>query len=256
MKLLDIHAHLNFPDYDQDRDPVIARTVAAECGVINVGTDLATSRQVIELTNHPNFWATVGLHPHGALSEIDWSAFEFLAAHPRVVAIGECGLDFFRLPTEATERSSAVSRQVEVFERQIEVAARLGKPLMLHIREAYDEVLEILKRHPATRGNAHFFAGSLAQAEAFLELGFTLSFTGVITFAGSYDEVIRATPVDQLLVETDSPYVAPVPHRGRRNEPLYVAEVAKRVAELKGLEMEELWAQVLATAGRVFGLHN
>ncbi len=256
MKLLDIHAHLNFPDYDQDRDAVIAKLTAAECGVINVGADLATSREVVELTNQPNFWATVGLHPHAALNEIDWKTFESLAAHNRVVAIGECGLDFFRLPTDEAERSSIIARQAEVFERQIEVAARLGKPLMLHIREAYDEVLAILKRHPGVRGNAHFFAGSLAQAKAFLELGFTLSFTGVVTFTNDYDEVIRATPVDQLLVETDSPYVAPVPHRGQRNEPLYVAEVAKRVAELKGVGVEELWTQVLATAGRVFGLHN
>lgn len=245
MKLIDIHAHLNFPDYDTDREQVIERTVEAGCGVVNVGTNIQTSREVVELTKYPNFWATVGVHPHEAGGAVDWGELERLARHERVVAIGECGLDYFRL---VGDEAMVKKSQRELFEKQIDLALKVNKPLMLHVREAYDEVLAILKHFPGARGNAHFFAGSLSQAGKFLDLGFTLSFTGVITFVPDYNELVRFMPLDRLLAETDAPFVAPIPHRGKRNEPLYVAEVMRAVAVIKGLELAEVERQVLATA--------
>lgn len=252
MKLIDIHAHLDFKDYDADRAEVIKRTREAECGVINVGVDLETSKAVVKLAEENEMmWATVGLHPQdaGALSESEWQELEKLAAHDKVVAIGECGLDYFRL-TEKAGNSIAEQqeKQKAIFEKQIELAIRLDKPLMLHVREAYEDVLEILKRSPLSRGNAHFFAGNVEQAKQFLELGFTLSFTGVITFARDYDEVIKLVPLDKLMAETDSPFVAPVPYRGKRNEPLYVSEVVKRVAEIKDLPLPEVSQALLKNA--------
>lgn len=260
MKFIDIHAHLNFPDYDADRGEVIARLKAAEIGVINVGTDLATSRAVVKLAEeNENMWATVGVHPsavlgtspHAAEEATDFAALEDLAKHPKVVAIGECGLDYFRLEVndEATK-----TKQRELFIKQIELAQKVSKPLMLHIRETYDEVLAILADYPAVRAHAHFFAGDGQILQKFLDRGDTVSFTGVVTFTTDYDELVKATPLDRLMAETDAPFVAPAPYRGRRNDPLYVREVASRLAELKGISTEELAQNSLQNANRVFNL--
>lgn len=259
MKLCDIHAHLDFKDYDADRAEVIRRTREADCGVINVGVDLETSRAVIKLAEENDLmWATVGIHPtdhqgSSLMEEKIWQELEKLAAHDKVVAIGECGLDYFRLDENVGSSTSHIShaikeRQKEIFERQIELAVKVGKPLMIHCRDAYDDVLEILKHYPSVRGNVHCFTGNLEQAKLFLDLGFTLSFTGVITFARDYDEVIRFVPLDKLLVETDSPLLTPTPYRGRRNEPLYVAEVIKKIAEIKGLPVEEIRSALVNNA--------
>jgi len=253
MNLIDIHAHLDFKDYDADRAEVIKRTQEAECGVINVGVDLETNKAVIKLAEENDLmWATVGAHPQNAaeLSGADWQELTKLAAHDKVVAIGECGLDYFCLDenVQGPALNQVKEKQRKIFEKQIELAVQLDKPLMLHIREAYDDVLEILKRFPAARGNAHFFAGNWEQTQKFLGLGFTLSFTGVITFARNYDEVIKSVPLDKIMAETDSPFVAPIPYRGQRNEPLYVAEVVKKIAEIKGLRPEVVTDQLLKNA--------
>jgi TatD DNase family protein len=145
-------------------------------------------------------------------------------------------------------------RQRELFERQIVLAGEVGKPLMLHIRESYDDVLAILKLYPGVRAHAHFFAASWEMAKKFLDQGLTLSVTGVITFTDQYDEVIKNTPLESLLAETDAPYVAPVPYRGKRNEPLYVAEVVKRIATLKNVPAETVAEAMVANARRVFTL--
>ena len=255
MHLIDIHAHLNFPEYDGDRGEVIKRIREAEIGVINVGTDLKTSREVIKLAEeNDNLWATVGIHPHGCQGDtltVDWGELDKLARQPKVVAIGECGLDYFRLK----DNDEAIKqKQRELFVKQIELAQKVGKPLMLHIRETYDEVLEILEKYPAVRAHAHFFAGNSEQLQKFLTRGDTVSFTGVITFTHDYDELIKQVPLDRLMAETDSPYVAPVPNRGRRNEPLYVREVAARLAELKGILPETLAQQTLHNADKAFNL--
>jgi TatD DNase family protein len=250
MKLLDIHAHLDFKDYDADRAEVIKRTREAECGVVNVGVDLATSQAVVKLAEENDLmWATVGFHPTEEAPEGDWDAFAELAAHDKVVAIGECGLDYFRLDeTLGHPVSKLKEKQQEMFEKQIELAVQLEKPLMLHVRNAYEDVLAILKRFPAARGNAHCFTGNIEQVKKFLDLGFTISITGIITFTHDYDEMVRFVPLDKLMAETDSPLLAPVPYRGKRNEPLYVAQVVERIAAIRGEPLPEVAAALLANA--------
>jgi TatD DNase family protein len=172
------------------------------------------------------------------------------------VAIGECGLDYYRLE-EKTKKT-----QIEAFIQQIELANRLQKPLMLHIRDgkhaggvsAYLDAIEILKAHGKVLGDTHFFAGDWSIAKKFLDIGFTLSFTGVVTFTHDYDEVIRNAPLDMLLSETDAPYVTPVPHRGKRNESAYIPEIVKAIAEIRGENFEKVSEQILANAKRVFGI--
>ena len=169
-----------------------------------------------------------------------------LGKDPRWIAVGECGLDYYR----ADESTKDV--QKKAFVEQIDLANTLGKPLMLHIRNAYDDALEILKAHAKVKGDTHFFAGDWNTAKKYLDFGLTLSFTGVITFTHDYDEVVKNTPLDMLLSETDAPYVTPVPHRGKRNEPAYVTEVVKAIARIKGEEYEKVAVQLLANARRVF----
>lgn len=263
LNLIDIHAHLQFSDYDDDREEVIARTRAAAVGVINVGTDLETSRQATVLAKaNDAMWAVVGIHPSMADQElsINWKELEVLAEAPEVVAIGECGLDIREGKFEAG--GVIGRRQIELFERQIELALRVGKPLMIHCRNAYEVLIGILRGYSLRPLiNVHFFAGDWTIAEKFLDLGSTLSFTGVITFPSkmgqpesAVEAVIKRLPLDRLMVETDCPFVAPVPWRGKRNEPLYVAEVVKRVAALKNLESEMVRLATLATAKNFFSL--
>ncbi|KKP72912.1 MAG: Hydrolase, TatD family [Candidatus Nomurabacteria bacterium GW2011_GWB1_35_20] len=173
---------------------------------------------------------------------------------PKVLAIGECGLDYFHM------EAGSIEKQKKAFIEQIELANEINKPLMLHIRnnpkdkkiDAYVDVLEILKKYSKVKGNVHFFAGSIENAKDFLNYGFTLSFTGVITFTHDYDEIIKNTPLDMIMSETDSPYVAPVPYRGKRNEPSYVKEVVKKIALIKNLPEEEITKAIIANAKRVF----
>jgi len=256
-KYFDIHAHLNFKDYDADREEVIARTREAGVLVNNVGTSLQTSEEVVKLSQENDFcYATVGVHPTDWQEGFDEAQFRTLAAHPKVIALGECGLDYFRITNEGDK-----SKQRELFEKHITLAGVVGKPLMLHIRDskeepgkAYADVLEILNAHPSVKAHAHFFTAPWSIAERFLERGITLSFTGVITFTHDYDEVIRQVPVESLMAETDAPFVAPVPYRGKRAEPLHVREVVARMAELRGLSSEGLRQTLLDNAYRVFAI--
>jgi len=250
MKYIDIHAHLNFSDYDVDRAEVIKRLKATEIGVINIGTDAESSAAVIKLAEeNENMWAAVAFHPHEVDGQFDYEYFKKLAQHPKVVAIGECGLDYFKLEDESVKE-----RQKELFKQHIKLAKEVGKPLMLHIRDSYDDVLNILESEQAGRAHAHFFAGSWELAQKFLTRGDTISFTGVITFTNAYDEVVKNTPLNRLMAETDAPFVAPAPYRGKRNEPAYVVEVYKKIATLKGLPEEEVREALLANAKRVFRL--
>lgn len=254
-RYIDIHAHMQFSAYDADRAELLARTKSEGVQVINVGTDLETSQAAIVLAEeNEELYATVALHPADGEQAFDRSAYEALAKHPKVVAIGECGLDYFHL-SEDTARN-----QRELFIQHIEIANALGKPLMLHIRSgkegrsAYKDALDILREHAQVKGNVHFFAGSVEEAKEFIDFGFTISFTGVITFTHDYDEVIRAVPLDMIMVETDCPFVTPAPYRGKRNEPLYVEQVYKAIARIKGLDKETVRQQILANAQRVFGV--
>lgn len=269
MKYFDAHTHTNFVAYDEDRSDVMKRSLEAEVGMNVVGTQIDTSRAALELARqYDNVWATIGLHPtHTSKSFhdtkelgeggkeftsrgelFDMKAYEAMGKDPKVIAIGECGLDYYRL-TEDTKKT-----QQEVFVQQIELANTLGKPLMLHIREAYEDSIEILKAHAKVRGDVHFFAGDWNIARQFLDLGFTLSFTGVLTFTHDYDEVVRNAPLDMLLSETDAPYITPVPYRGKRNEPAYVAEVVKAIARIRGEDADVVRLQLMANAERVFSI--
>ena len=277
---VDIHSHVNFEAFKEDRDAVIERTLAANTWMINVGTQKDTSQSAVDLANkyEKGVYAIIGLHPiHTDKSfhdekEIgeggkDFTSYgevfdkEFylkLGADPKVVGIGECGLDYYRLDLDSVEK------QKEAFIQTIEVANELNKPLMLHIRSnpeksAYADAIEILKTHAKVKGDVHFFAGNWEEAKAFLDFGFTLSFTGAITYPPrpdgcNYAEIIKNTPLDMIMSETDCPYVAPIPYRGKRNEPLYVHEVVKKIAEIKGLPFEEVKKALVANAFRVFNL--
>ena len=277
-KYIDIHSHVNFSAFDADREEVLRRALEGDTLVINVGTQIDTSRKAVELANKydEGIYAIIGLHPihtgasyHDAkeLGEggkeftsrgeiFDKAEYRKLLADPKTLGVGECGLDYYRCDDES------IARQKEAFITQIELANEFHKPLMLHIRNnpedksknAYFDALELLKKYAQVKGDVHFFAGGLPEAQAFLDFGFTLSFTGVITFTHDYDEVIKNTPLEMIMTETDSPYVAPVPYRGKRNEPVYVREVVKKIAEIKNLPEEKVAQAIISNAKRVFGL--
>lgn len=281
-KYIDIHSHVNFKAFDDDRDEVIRRALDNGTWVINVGTQVDTSKKAIELANNykEGVYAIIGLHPiHTGASyhyekELGEGGKEFTSrgetfdiniyremlkdkkANEKIVAIGECGLDYYRLDADSIEK------QKKNFIEQIELANEFNKPLMLHIRNnpkdrshnAYAESLKLLKKYTKVKGDVHFFAGTVLEAKAYVDFGFTLSFTGVVTFTHDYDEIIKQTPLEMIMSETDAPYVAPVPHRGKRNEPLYVKEVVKRIAEIKNLPETEVAEAIIGNARRVFNI--
>lgn len=255
---MDAHCHLQFEQYEQDREDIIARMREEGIAAIVVGTDAETSSGAVALAEkYEHLFASVGLHPNHAAESFDEVAYRALAAHPKVVAIGECGLDYFR--GEGVEARRA---QGDALRAHLKLAAELDKPLIIHARasrgtmDAYGDLFEILteakKKHQNLRGDIHFFAGGVREAEAFVALGFSISFTAVITFARDYDAVIRATPLTSILSETDSPYVAPASRRGSRNDPLAVVEVAERIAAIRGEDPETVCAALLANAQRLF----
>ena len=269
IKYIDIHSHPHFPLFDADRKEMLNRMREAHVATIAVGTDLETSKQAVALAESEELvWATVGIHPNDTHDEMfDTKSFEALLSHPKVVAIGECGLDYARLSEGEGERAQEKSRQKEIFLAQITLAQKFDKPLMLHCREhlknsfgvgqAYHDMVDILRdasKIKPLRGNAHFFAGSLEIAHALLNLGFTISFTGVITFVRQYDEVIRAVPLTHIHAETDAPFVSPVPYRGKRNEPTYVVEVVKKLAEIRGESLEVVQKALSENAQELFGI--
>lgn len=260
MKYIDIHCHLDSEDFNSDRGEVLTRMEESGVGAITIGTDLENSKKAVEIAEaNENIWACIGVHPDNApypllqqegVSEspsLDYKRgvggeLSNLIKSLKVVAIGECGLDYFRISGNIEEEKN---KQKKLFEAQIEFALKHDKPLMLHCRVAYDDTLEILQKYKKEfgdklRGNLHFFAGDVSIAQKFLDLGFTLSFTGVITFTHDYDEVIKYIPQDSIMSETDAPWVAPAPWRGKRNEPGYVIEVIKKMAEIRGEDFETL----------------
>ncbi len=248
-KYFDIHSHLDAPQYDADRQEVIKRLKDAETHTITIGTDLESSKRAVALADaHEGVYACIGvLAVDNMEATFDAQEFEKLVTHPKVVAIGECGLDFFHV-----EKSADFERQKKIFIDQIEFAIKHRKPLMIHVRNAYEEVLKILEEYRGgVFGNIHFFAGDWEVAQRFFNLGFTISFTGVITFASQYDEVIKKAPLDKILSETDAPFVAPTPRRGQRNEPSYVSEVVRRIAELREESFEEVRERLVENAQRM-----
>ena len=275
---IDIHAHTNFTVFDADRGDVVKRALNAGVWMINVGTQQDTSRKAMEMTKEfpEGVYAIIGLHPiHANASFHDKDEFgddavgftsrgeafdrDFYRKLAReggkkVVGIGECGLDYYRAPSEEEHK-----RQKEAFISQIELALELDLPLMLHVRNAYRDVLDILKPYKQKfgdklRGDAHFFAGTVEEAKEFLDLGFHLSYTGVVTFAKQYIELVKATPLDRIMSETDCPYVAPHPERGKRNEPFFVTHIADKIAGIKGQLPVECRKQLVENAFKLFRL--
>jgi len=255
-KYFDIHSHLNFKDYDVDRDEVMKRLASTETATIVVGTDFESSKWAVEIAEkYENVYACIGVHPvDDPKITFEKSKFEELIKHPKVVAVGECGIDLFRI-----DKEQDFDQQKKEFLKHIEFAIEYNKPIMIHSRNAYDEVLEILeplvKIHgDKLRGNSHFFTGTLEQAKRYWAIGFTTSFTGVITFARDYDEVIKNAPLNMIMSETDAPWVSPAPYRGKRNEPSYVQEAVKKIAEIRGEDLETVEMALVENACRAFGI--
>ena len=274
-KLIDSHTHVQFAAYQGDVDDVVGRSLGAGIWMVNVGTQLDTSKQAIALAEkYPEgVYATVGLHPihtdksfhdKEELGEggeefvsrgevFDYDGYKKLALHPKVVAIGECGLDYYRI-----NDADSKEKQEAAFVQQIELARDVKKPLMIHCRSAFPDLISVLKANSsklqAVPGIIHFFSGTEPQASDLLNMGLFFTFGGVITFSHDYNEIIKSVPVSRMMLETDAPYVTPAPHRGKRNEPSYVAEVAKRLAEIKGVSLEEIQHHTNENARAIFGI--
>jgi TatD DNase family protein len=251
--LVDTHAHLDFPEFAADLAEVLKKARQAGVGaIINVGTGERSSRQVVSLSDRdPCLWAAVGVHPHyaGRVSPGYRRELAELAAHPRVVAIGETGLDYYR-------NFSSPADQEEVFRYHLSLAAETGKPVIIHSRNAYDETLKILREFalPPRPGVMHCFSGGRVQARAFLELGFYLSVAGPVTYPRSHElrEILKEIPGDRLLLETDAPYLSPQPYRGLRNEPAFIKATYERVALALETDFERLAEQVRANSACLF----
>lgn len=274
--LIDSHSHINFRAFNNDWHEVIQRSLDKNIGCIVVGANLATSQKALRVAGnfHNGVWASVGLHPVYITARVfqadqdqpatlinphreafSSQAYERLALNQKVVAVGECGLDWTIVKTKKDKEL-----QKKTLIKQISLADKLNLPLILHCREAYDALYELLSQvrfnRSSQRGVLHFFAGTSVQAREFIELGFYISFTGVVTFTHDYDQAVKAVPLERLLLETDSPYAAPTPFRGKRNEPLYVLHTLRQLARLKGVSENELAKITKANTVRLFDLNH
>ena len=253
--LIDTHAHLDLPEFKPDQEAVIERARAAGVKrIITIGIGLKECRRALEIARaHSFIHAAIGIHPHNA-SHLDLPALDFLeknAGDPNVVALGEMGLDFFR-------NRSPRDDQIRAFRAQLDLAESLKLPVVIHDRDAHDETMQILREEkPSNGGVLHCFSGDAAMARACIDLGFLISIPGTVTFknAEQLHAVVRDIPLEHLLLETDCPFLTPMPHRGKRNEPAYVRFVAEKVAELKKTSVEEVIERTGANACRLFQSH-
>ena len=249
MKLIDTHAHIYYDDYSDRMDDVIQ--AAADNGVekiISVGVDLATSEECIRLAEkYPSVYATCGYHPHEAVKAPKGYLYELESfyEHPKVVAVGEIGLDYHYHFSEPRD-------QKKVFREQLEMANSLDLPAVVHCRESDDDILCGMQQSGHESGVIHCFTSSLDFANAILETGFCISFTGIITFVKELEEVVKKIPLEKMMVETDSPYLSPKPHRGKKNEPAFAVHVAKKIAELKEISLNEVADTTTETAYNLF----
>ena len=264
--LIDTHAHVNFNAFKDDADEVIRRSLAADTWMILVGSEVKTSKRALEYANkyEKGVYAAVGLHPiHTHEQEARGEDYEFttreedfsydvyekLAQFKKVVAIGEVGLDYYQVDAAGDIRAIK-QKQKQVFQEQLKLAHNLKLPVIIHCRQAHDDMLEILKAFKKDHkdslpkdkawGVMHCFSGDEELAWQYFKLGLNISFTGLITFSAQWDDLIRRLPNDKFMVETDCPYMTPEPFRGRRNEPLFVKKVAERIAEIKNLSLEKI----------------
>lgn len=257
---VDLHSHLQFSDFDNDRDQILSDMKKNNVIAINVGIDEKSSRDGIAMAQKKSglLWSTIGLHPlnpEGIYEMENLLTDESLKTN--ICGIGECGLDYFRIleneDSEGEKKSEKIDKNIdeikdfqkEIFINQIKMSIKYDYPLMLHVRDSYRETLEILYENfkgvvKEYKGNVHFFAGTIEEARAFLDLGFSISFTGVITFVDSYRELVNFIPIERMFAETDSPYVSPKPFRGQKNNPNHVMEIYKKIAEIKDMDINEV----------------
>lgn len=275
-ELIDTHCHVHFQAYKDDMDEVIKRSLDAGVGMITVGTQSDTSRRAIEVAEkYDGVWASIGLHPSHlhkqsfqdeqeldpirTRSEVfDPEFYRELAKHPKVVAIGEFGFDFYHMPPDI-DASKVIEDQKQATNIQIDLATELDKPIIVHCRDAHDQQFELLKSAVEQgklpkRGVVHCFTGTLEDAKRYIGLGFMIGFTGILTFSKDLQQVARELPIESILIETDAPYLAPAPHRGKRNEPMFVKHVAQSLAEIKSLSYEQIAKQTTHNSIRFFDL--
>jgi len=253
--LIDSHAHLEMREFDSDRNDVIERAELAgiDC-IVTVGTNPGLSRKALSIAHqYENIYATVGVHPHDVAKASDKSFDELkaLAQDPKVVAYGEIGLDYFR-------NISPREKQIEMFAKQLELAQELNLPVIIHDRDAHEETLRMVKASGVHLGVFHCFSGDWTMARQCIDLGFYISVPGVVTFDKSkvLQEVVRQAPLDTILLETDCPYLTPVPHRGKRNEPSFIVHTAKKVAEIKKLPWEDMAQTAARNTRKLFSIET
>jgi TatD DNase family protein len=264
LQYIDAHTHLNFTHFDHDQKKVIDEMKDEGIGAINIGIDTESSKESITLAeNHEYIWASIGCHPSEVAEFSGISEYkEMISNSDHVVAVGECGLDY----SQSEYRSDKYKQmQKNIFVKQIELAAETDFPLILHIRpqegrmDAYEEGLDILRHYQKRAetklsGTAHFFVGSREIAEQFLDLGFYISFTGPLTYDQRLQDICAYLPIERVLAETDSPFAAPEPHRGKRNSPLYLPSIAKQIAVCRSASEDEVQSQLVENTANLFGL--
>lgn len=258
---LDTHCHVQFPQFDADRPEVLARAREAGIGMVAIGTDVATSRLACELAQATgDIWATVGLHPNDNLDEVfNIDEYRTLAQCKRVVAIGEIGLDYFR-----TTDAGAIATQRERFEEQLQLASELSLPVVLHCRDsarqatetsrAHEDMISILRNHKMKNGIVHSFTGTAQHARAYIEEGFFVGLNGIITFVPEYHEMVRSLPFDRIVTETDAPYLAPDPKRGKKNEPLYMLYTIETLSKLHNIQVEQAKSMLFENARKALSI--
>lgn len=249
--LIDTHCHLNSRAFNDDWRDVINRAFDNNTWMINVGTDEEMSQKAIEIAEKykEGVYATVGFHPESLSEKMNLDSFEKLAKNPKVVAIGEIGLDYYRANDENTKKL-----QKELLRKQIEIAKKVNKPVVFHVRDAGDDLLEEVKPLLPFKAVVHCFSSSWKRAQKYLDMGLLISFTGIITYSDQLDKAVKNIPLDKIMIETDAPYLAPIPHRGKRNEPAYVKHIAQKIADIKGISFEEVEGQTTKTAKEFFSI--
>lgn len=276
MKLIDSHCHVHFNAYKEDMDEVIQRTLDKGVFMITVGTQQDTSKKGLEIAErYEGIWATIGLHPNHTCKQeftddqelstiktreehFDMAFYRELAQHPKCVGIGETGLDYYRIP-DGLDPVEVKHVQEATVRAHFDLATEADLPVVIHCRDAYKDQAVLIQEYLDAgklprRGVIHCFTGTLEEAQLFVAQGFYISFSGIVTFSKELMEVAKALPLEKILVETDAPYLTPVPNRGKRNEPWQVEYVAAKIAELKEVSIEEVQQMTVKNTKVVFGI--
>lgn len=274
--IIDTHSHLNFNAFKNDLDEVVKRTIGQNIQTINVGTKYETSKMAIEIAEKygEGFYAAIGLHPIYAGAEFvktktdpeegdffieeqefDEGKYKALAGSKKIVAIGEIGLDYYYKPKTTAKLSQFKEKQKQIFLEQLDLARELHLPIILHCRMAHDDVIEILKHQKNISGVIHCFTGNLEQAQKYMEMGFYLGINGII-FKFNIDEIIKKTPLEKILVETDCPYLTPPQELGKRNEPIFIKHTIQKIAELKSINFKEVADKTTQNARKLFKINT